>query len=108
MGNVPLNQAIKRAYTGRARQEDIATALGVAQPTVSRWARGEVEPSFDQLAALEDHVDRPRGFVLMAAGFVARSLTVEDAILADPQIDDRDRDSLLALYHSMIERGGGE
>lgn len=107
MAAMPLHQAIRAAYKGRARQEDIAEQLGINQSQVSRWSRGESTPTLEQLAQIEDAAERPRGFILNAAGLIAPVLSVPDAIAMDPQLDDRDRNSLLALYRSMLtERGG--
>lgn len=102
MAVMPLSTAIKKAYTGRATQEQIAEAIGVKQPTISRWARGEVVPDVDQLVAMEDFLERPRGFVLAAAGYVVCPLTVEAAIAMAPGLTDGDRGNLIALYQNMV------
>jgi transcriptional regulator with XRE-family HTH domain len=104
MAVMPLHQAIRSAYKGRARQEDLAEWLGVGQPTVSRWARGEVVPSVHEIAALEDALGLRRGWILIASGFVDPASDVEGAIDLDPVLSDDSRHLLKTLYRAATEQ----
>lgn len=101
--SVDLGRAIQRALAGRATQAQVAAALGVKQPTVSGWINGLGRPSFEQLAALEDRCDRPRGWVLRAVGLVVDPTDVRSALLADSRLDDVGREIILQLYEVRVE-----
>lgn len=89
-----IGKAIRRAR-GSMTQEQLAALIAVDQPTLSKWERNLQRASFEHIRAVEDATNRPRGFVLVAAGLVEKVTTVEDAIAMDPTIDDRFRDLLL-------------
>lgn len=98
-----LGEAIKVAY-GRTTQDDIAKRIGTTQPTVSKWVRGETDPNFDQVAAIEDACDRPRGFILRLAGYVVDPVGVLDAIDNDAEISEESRAMLRHLYEGARAR----
>lgn len=86
MAPMPLHEAIRTAYAGRARQEDIADKIGINQSQISRWSRGENLPTLEQLAQIEDAAGRPRGFILNAAGLTSPVTTVREAVAMDPNL----------------------
>lgn len=98
MTQLPLHEAIALAMHDRLSHTAAAKALGVSQPTVTRWAGGGVRPSLEDLARIEDACGRPRGFILHAAGYVSDVASVEDAVLMDPDLDDAGRAAVLAAY----------
>ena len=98
-----IPDAIRTALRGRT-QESVAEAMGVTQPTISKWVRAETTPSFDQLASLEDACGRPRGFVLQLAGYVRCPTDARTALAADPGLDDDGRGILVDLYDIWVER----
>jgi transcriptional regulator with XRE-family HTH domain len=100
-----LAAAIEDCYRGRGlTQARLAELVGVDQSTISNLKRGVYEPTPSQIAALEKACDRPPGWVLRQAGFVAESRTVLDAIAVDPDLDDVWRDSLTASYEVAVKR----
>lgn len=103
----PLASAIRAAYTGRLTQTELASVLGVAQNTISRWSTGEVEPRLDDIAAIEDACGLARGHILRAAGYVATSSNPEDAVAADHRLDPARRDLLVAAYLAALEQAAG-
>lgn len=98
-----LGRALRSAR-GDATQAAIAQAIGVDQPSVSRWERGEASPSLDQIAAYEEAAGRPRGYVLVAAGYVDDVPSVERALAADRDLDDEQRAFVLRAYHAARVR----
>lgn len=47
-------QAVKEVRQAAGiSQADLATELGVSQPTISGWERGESAPGFDDIAKIE-------------------------------------------------------
>jgi transcriptional regulator with XRE-family HTH domain len=95
---VELHEAIRAAYEGRVRQEDIAESIGVDQATVSRWARGRSIPNIVQMSKIEQLADRPAGWISIQAGLIADVRSVPEAIAVDPALDDAARASLLKAY----------
>lgn len=98
-----LAEAIRAAYSGRARQEDIAAAAGVDQASISRYVRGKSVPNIDVLRAIETASGRPAGWIAVQAGYVAEPVTVPDAIAMDPALTDELRASLLAGYWAAVD-----
>src|SRR5258708_14751714 len=76
---VILGPAMRRAR-GDMTQVALADAVGVDQPTVSRWERDEQRPSLEQIAAVETAARRRRGFILVSAGSVECAQSVENAL----------------------------
>jgi transcriptional regulator with XRE-family HTH domain len=83
------------------KQEDLATAVGTDQPTVSKWERGIIRPSLEYLRAVERATGRPPGFVFVAAGLVELPQSTEDAIAMDTRLSDAAKDSVLAVLETM-------
>lgn len=102
---VPLGEAIRRAISGVHTQSSLADELGVRQNTISRWVTGANTPSLDELREIERLCDRPRGFILTAAGYVQRALSTRDAIAADPGLSPVARQALLASYEVLVGHG---
>lgn len=58
-----------KAVAGSASQKEIAEAAGVSQPTVSRWANGDIErATADAAVRFAVHYGGPVGEALVAAG----------------------------------------
>lgn len=106
MPAMPLHEAIRKAYRGRMKQEDLAREIQVSQPTISRWARGESEPTLGELAQIEQLCRRPRGFILRTAGFVDEDRDFEAVVASDPLLDDDGREAIIALYRYYISGQG--
>ena len=98
---VRLGPAIRQAR-GDMTQTSLADAIGVDQPTVSRWERDEQRPSLEQLAAVDAATGRRRGFVLIAAGLVDGIASVEAALALDAGLDDEQRRFVLNAYRAGI------
>jgi transcriptional regulator with XRE-family HTH domain len=99
-----MGDAVRRCR-GELSQVAVAERIGdmaLTQPALSDLEKGKRPPSLAQVAALEMACDRPRGFILRAAGLVDDVVTVETAIQVDPLLTDRDRDVLLVLYRQLI------
>ena len=95
-----LSEAVRAAIQDHL-QTDIAEKTGMSQSQISRFSTGGTPPSLDQIVAIEDAAGRPRGFILRAAGYVADTLTIEDAIDADPTLTDENRRILHAVVQSV-------
>lgn len=98
---VKLGAAIRQARD-QMTQETLADAIGVDQPSVSRWERDEQRPSLEHLVAVEDATGRRRGFILIAAGLVDATPSVEAAIALDPALDDEQRGFVLHAYRAAV------
>ena len=101
-----LSEAFRQTYeSAGVSQLDIAAALDVDQPTVSKWARGMRRPPLDALPVTEQLAGVPKGTILRLAGYVDDSnVDVAAAILADPRLNDGDRLVLLDVYTGLRSR----
>lgn len=84
-----------------ATQKEIAEAAGVSQPTVSRWAKGEIErATADVAVAFAVHYQASIGEALVAAGVIdASHLPVTIQRYAQP-----DDATLIALLSERLRR----
>jgi transcriptional regulator with XRE-family HTH domain len=86
------------------RQADLARAIGVSAPQVSRWINGKDKPTRENCRALSQLFDTPYAYVLSLAGHEPDS--VMDIDLSDPLISfaamNQDKISL-AQKLAMIE-----
>lgn len=106
MSSLPLTEMgqfvlQKRKECGHTQQQ-LADLLGVTQPTVSAWERGQSRPepamTMKLAAALgvqpADTVDR----------FFGLRTEVERAIADDPLLDQKGKDAMLAVYSALTGR----
>ena len=98
---VTIGEALRKARAA-TKQEVVAEALGVDQPTVSRWESDKTRPSLEQINAFEKAVGRPKGFCLIAAGYVEVPKTAREAIEADPSLEPGQRKVVLGAYDSAV------
>lgn len=88
-------------------QGALGDRVGVAQTTISRWERGAAEGTLtlDDLVRVEDALELPRGWLLVAGGYVPDVVTADEAINVDPNIvDPIDRHGMLMLYSAVRTR----
>lgn len=95
---VALRQARDKVMT----QIDLAGALGESQSWVSRRESGEVEASPSELARIEEALGLPAGTVYKLAGLVGDGGSARAAIAADPLLNQRGRNVVLATYDAVL------
>lgn len=98
-----LGDAIAAAISGVTTQRAVAQAIGVNDSTVTRWIQGVIEPTLDDIAAVERLTNRPRGWILHAAGYVANVTSVLEAIEMDSRLDGPSRRALADAYRGAVK-----
>lgn len=80
-----------------------------SQAHLSDWKSGRRTPNPSQVFALERALGAPPGALSRLLGYLpadaVASVTVEDAIAADPTLTARHRDALLAMYRALSDPG---
>lgn len=104
-----LSEALRATYRAAGiTQEDMAAALGVDQPTVSKWVRGMRRPPLDALPVIERLCDVQKGTILRAAGYVDDDPgDVRLALRADKRLDDTTRRIMLRIYEEAVPSSRG-
>lgn len=90
---------------------EVGRVLGrkpISQPWVSEIRRGIKTPPPDVAMAMEVVLDVTPGQLTRHLGFLPLAATpavsVEEAVSADPLLDERARRSLVAAYRALVER----
>lgn len=97
-----LSEAFRATYEeAGVSQEDIAAALDVDQPTVSKWARGMRRPPIDALPITERLCNVKLGTILRRAGYVDDDLDARAMLVADPELTTGNRRVVLRVYDSL-------
>lgn len=86
-------------------QDELAYRLGIGQPAVSRWKRGEVTPDLLELADIEKACGVPRSTILALAGWLEDMdpVNIATAIALDKTLDPLDRRYLRRFFDSLLE-----
>ena len=93
-------------------QRQLGQAIGVRQSAVTQWERGVVIPRNAHVFAAEQALTLPPGSLACLLGFgppidspppAPPQPAVVDAIAADEDLDDQQRQLLLGLYRSFTE-----
>jgi transcriptional regulator with XRE-family HTH domain len=101
MAQLPIHEAIRAACAG-LDQRALAAGVGVDQSTISRWIRGETQPSFEKLMRLEVAAGRARGYVLRLAGMIDVEVNARHALDQDEALSDEARAILVAAYEVAV------
>ncbi len=96
----------------RLSQRRLGEAIGVRQSAITQWERGVVIPSNQHVFGAEQALTLPPGSLACLLGFgppidrpppAPPPPSVVDAIAADEDLDDQQRQLLLGLYRSFTE-----
>lgn len=99
---VLLGQAIKDSLGGRT-QAWLAAELDLDASVVSRMIAGEIKDlTVDRVAEIEAILDCTPGTLLRAAGYVADTVNVLDAITADRNLSAEQKRTLRNVYDLAI------
>lgn len=100
---VTIGEAL-RAARGAITQKVVAAAIDVEQGTISRWESDDTRPTLEQLTAFEQATDRPKGFCLIAAGYVEVPTSVPEAAAMDSSLEHDWRDMVLQSYALAVTK----
>lgn len=85
-------------------QGTVGAALNVTQSTVSRWCRGDREPSMEQVAELELVLNQPAGSLSRHLGYVPVEVMdrrhvapLEERVANDPDLPEDAKTAILAI-----------
>ncbi len=99
----PICSAVRSAVRSSGlTQEALAARMGEKQQTISGWMLTR-EPRLNDISRIEKALDKPGGFLLRAAGYVADPVRTRECLLADPNLVEAHRQLLIASYDSAIE-----
>jgi transcriptional regulator with XRE-family HTH domain len=109
-GRVRFGQLLADALRVREmKQEQLAGLLGTTQSSVSGWINAKYEPAattvfrIEQALALEPgHLSRPLGYLPVDG--VAPPVGLEGAILQSDDLEDDEKDVLVAVYRLLARR----
>lgn len=102
---------VRESLTPKLTQEGLSqridptlrSSLNLVQSRISRLEL-ESEPTYDQLAALEDAMGVERGTVLSVAGYIKETKTADRILFSDPTLEPEFVDVVLDAYRAA-QRG---
>jgi transcriptional regulator with XRE-family HTH domain len=110
-----FRQALRHARQERSwSQRRLAQEVGVSHSAISSWERGSSLPEPANVVDLERALTLESGTLARMLGYMPletmrRELrTVLDAIMADPDLGQRERDLLLAMYRELVRQRRAE
>jgi transcriptional regulator with XRE-family HTH domain len=110
-----FRQALRHARQERGwSQRRLAQQVGVSHSAISSWERGSSLPEPANVVDLERALSLESGMLARMLGYMPletmrRELrTVLDAIMADPDLGQRERDLLLAMYRELVRQRRAE
>jgi transcriptional regulator with XRE-family HTH domain len=106
-----FRQALTHARQKRGwSQRELARALRLSQSTVSYWEQGKSLPEPANVVELERVLELESGALARLLGYMPAATmrremaTVLDAIMADPDLGERERDLLLTMYRELVRQ----
>jgi hypothetical protein len=97
-----------RSVRGDTTQFELAQRISALrgepflQTSVSRWEKGMVDLSVEQIRDVELALDLEPGSILVAAGFVTTSADVALALHSDPKVHPDFRVEMVRIYNAFV------
>jgi transcriptional regulator with XRE-family HTH domain len=95
-------------------QRRLAKELGVSHSTVALWERGKSLPTSANVVELEQALGVEGGTFARLLGYMPQEtmrqemLSVLDAVMADPDLGERERELLLTMYRQLVQQRRAE
>jgi len=100
-------------------QRRLAKEVGLSHSTIAVWERGQTIPEPANVVELERALELESGTLARLLGYMPAGtmrqemISVLDAIMADPDLGERERGLLLTMYRQLVQqsradRGGRE
>jgi transcriptional regulator with XRE-family HTH domain len=96
-----IPEAIRACRKGRLTQDELALKASIGQSTLSQWENGRSTPDPNQLRVIEEVCDRPIGWILIQAGYIADVTTVPEAIAVAPELSDSQKAIIMDAYNAI-------
>jgi transcriptional regulator with XRE-family HTH domain len=110
-----FRQALRHAREEHGwSQRQLAQQVGVSHSAISSWERGSSLPEPTNVVDLEGALSLESGTLARLLGYMPLETmrrefrTVLDAIMADPDLGQRERDLLLAMYRELVRQRRAE
>ena len=106
-----FRRALRRAREAAGQsQSGLSQTIGVSRSAVWQWEEGRAIPTEDNVAALERELGlRPGGLsrllgYLPADAVDRETISVIEALEADPKLGERERELLAAMYRQLVKQ----
>jgi transcriptional regulator with XRE-family HTH domain len=110
-----FRRALRRAREAAGEsQSGLSQQLGLSRSAVWQWENGETVPTPDNVATVEQALRLQPGSLsrllgYLPAGAVDReTISVIEALEADPRLGERERELLAAMYRQLVKQREGE
>jgi transcriptional regulator with XRE-family HTH domain len=110
-----FRQALAHARQERGwSQRELAREMGLSQSAVSYWEQGKSLPEPFNVVELERVLELESGTLARLLGYMPAATmrremaTVLDAIMADPELGERERELLLTMYRELVRQRRGD
>lgn len=100
-----IGSVLRRERRARGLLQDqlAASAEALKQPDISKWERGKAVVPLEALPLLDEALGEPRGFLLVAAGYVSGVQSVPEAIAMDTTLSPEARRVLSQMHRFYVE-----
>lgn len=89
----------------RGTQAQLARALKVPPPTITKWSQRQTCPSPEYWPVIEEFFGWEPDTIAGVGGLAPSTISaVETAILGAAELDDDEQDALLRMYHVIVAR----
>jgi transcriptional regulator with XRE-family HTH domain len=110
-----FRRALRRAREAAGEsQSGLSQTLGLSRSAVWQWENGETVPTPDNVATVERALRLQPGSLsrllgYLPAGAVDReTISVIEALEADPRLGERERELLAAMYRQLVKQREGD
>jgi transcriptional regulator with XRE-family HTH domain len=93
----------------RWSQRRLAKEVGLSHSTIAVWERGQTIPEPANVVELERALELESGTLARLLGYMPATMRQEmisvlDAIMADPDLGERERALLLTMYRQLVQQ----
>jgi transcriptional regulator with XRE-family HTH domain len=110
-----FRRALRRAREAAGEsQSGLSQKLGLSRSAVWQWENGETVPTPDNVATVEQALGLQPGSLSRLLGYLPagvvdqETISVIEALEADPRLGERERELLAAMYRQLVKQREGD